>query len=83
MKQMQTADNGEAEMETESPGGIFHRLFTCVFPSLIFILSLLRCSSVPTALTVILTGNSPVFLSHSVCLVFPLHGYIFLTDPHQ
>lgn len=34
MKQMQTADSGEAEMETESPGGIFHRLFTSVFPSL-------------------------------------------------
>lgn len=32
MKQLLTGDSGEAEMETESPGGIFHRLFTVFSP---------------------------------------------------
>lgn len=74
---MQAADSGEAEMETESPGGIsetFHlslnlclRLCKPMFSFLEFILSLLPRPSAQIALT-----NQEIhwsFLSHSVYLV--------------
>lgn len=63
---MQASENGEAEMETESSGGIFHRLFSP--PPLTSVLSLPPCSSAPIAFTATLE-NSLVFLSHSICLV--------------
>lgn len=51
------------------PRRYLSQTFHLCFPLLEFILLLLPCSSAPIALTAILTGNSLVFLSHSVCLV--------------
>lgn len=69
MKQLQTADSGEAEMETESPGGIFHRLFTC-FPLLEFIIFTPTLFLSPDSPHSHSDWKSLVFLSHSICLVF-------------
>lgn len=66
LKQMQAADSGEAEMETESPGGISENLLVQSKPLssfLDFILSLLPSPSVPVALTAILVGKDRSLLS--------------------
>lgn len=51
---------------------VFQRLYFSLFPFLAYILSLLPHSLAPIALTATLVGNSLVFLSHSVSLVFSL-----------
>lgn len=70
MKQMQAAGSDEAEMETESPGGISETFHSKpLFSLLKFILSLLPRPSAPTALTTILVVNLLVSLSHSIYMV--------------